>query len=53
MRIFAKITSDGRFASAARSLNFSVAVVSRAINQLETHLGSRLLNRMTREAALA
>ena len=52
MRIFVKVASDGGFASAARRLNFSVPVVSRAINQLETHLGSRLLNRTTRQVAL-
>ncbi|MBB5402571.1 LysR family transcriptional regulator [Paraburkholderia youngii] len=52
IRIFVKVASDGGFASAARRLKFSVAAVSRAINQLETHLGSRLLNRTTRQVAL-
>jgi DNA-binding transcriptional LysR family regulator len=52
IRIFVKVASDGGFASAARRLNFSVSAVSRAINQLETHLGSRLLNRTTRQIAL-
>jgi DNA-binding transcriptional LysR family regulator len=52
MRIFEKVTTDGGFASAARRLNLSVTVVSRAIGQLETHLGSRLLHRTTRRVAL-
>lgn len=52
MRIFVKVANDGGFASAARSLNFSLPAVSRAINQLETHLGSRLLNWTTRYVAL-
>ncbi|MGU7782235.1 LysR family transcriptional regulator [Burkholderia sp. PU8-34] len=52
MRIFVKVASDGGFTSAARRLNFPVPLVSRAINQLETHLGSRLLHRTTRHVAL-
>jgi DNA-binding transcriptional LysR family regulator len=52
MRIFVKVATDGGFALAARRLNLSVAVVSRAIAQLEIHLGSRLLNRTTRQIAM-
>ncbi|CAB3788989.1 HTH-type transcriptional regulator DmlR [Paraburkholderia ultramafica] len=52
MRIFVKVASDGGFGSAARRLNLSVPAVSRAVAQLETHLGSRLLNRTTRQIAL-
>src|SRR5215469_12253430 len=52
MRIFEKVATEGGFASASRRLDLSVAVVSRAIAQLETHLGSRLLNRTTRQVAL-
>jgi DNA-binding transcriptional LysR family regulator len=52
MRIFEKVAADGGFAAAARKLNLSVTVVSRAIGQLETHLSSRLLHRTTRQVAL-
>lgn len=52
MRIFVKVASDGGFASAAKRLNLSVPTVSRAVAQLETHLGSGLLNRTTRRVAL-
>jgi DNA-binding transcriptional LysR family regulator len=52
MRIFEKVATDGSFASAARRLDVSTSAVSRGIAQLETYLGSRLLNRTTRQVAL-
>ncbi|PMS33878.1 DNA-binding transcriptional LysR family regulator [Trinickia symbiotica] len=52
MRIFEKVATGRGFALAARGLDLNVAAVSRAIAQLETHLGSRLLNRTTRRVAL-
>ena len=52
MRIFIKVATEGGFALAARKLDLPVPSVSREIAQLETHLGSRLLNRTTRRVAL-
>jgi len=52
MRIFAKVANDGGFSAAAKRLNVSTPAVSRAVSQLETHLGSRLLNRSTRHVVL-
>ncbi|EKS9795900.1 MULTISPECIES: LysR family transcriptional regulator [Burkholderia] len=52
MRIFAKVANDGGFSAAAKRLNVSTPAVSRAVSQLEAHLGSRLLNRSTRHVVL-
>lgn len=46
--IFVKVVDTGGFAAAARKLNISAPVVTRAINDLETRLGVRLLTRSTR-----
>jgi DNA-binding transcriptional LysR family regulator len=48
MRLFVRIVERGNFASAARDLRLPRATVTRAIQQLETHLGTRLLERTTR-----
>lgn len=40
------------FASAARKLNLSRAMVSRQVSELERHLGARLFNRTTRDVSL-
>lgn len=48
MRLFVRIVERGSFASAARDLQLPRASVTRAIQQLETHLGTRLLERTTR-----
>ena len=52
MRIFAKVAAEGGFAAAARKLNLTTSVASRAVSSLEDHLGSRLLHRTTRNTAL-
>ncbi|MHA6765809.1 LysR family transcriptional regulator [Sphingobium ummariense] len=48
MRLFVRIVERGNFASAARDLRLPRATVTRAIQQLEVHLGTRLLERTTR-----
>ena len=52
MRVFARVVDQGSFASAARELNLSPAVVTRLVADLEEHLGARLINRTTRRLAL-
>ncbi len=46
--IFVAVVDTGGFAGAARKLGISPPVVTRAINELEAHLGVRLLTRTTR-----
>ena len=45
MRVFAKVVECGSFAAAARALDLSAAVVTRAVADLEAHLGARLIQR--------
>jgi DNA-binding transcriptional LysR family regulator len=45
---FAAVVDAGGFAGAARRLGLSPPAVTRAINELESHLGVRLLTRTTR-----
>ncbi|NML61998.1 LysR family transcriptional regulator [Massilia sp. RP-1-19] len=52
MRVFAKVVEMGSFAKAADALELSATVVTRNLADLETHLGSRLLNRTTRKLSL-
>lgn len=52
MRIFAKVVELGNFARAAMALDMSNAVVTRYMADLESHLGTRLLNRSTRKLSL-
>ncbi len=52
MRTFSQVAACGSFASAARALDWSPAVVTRAIAALETSLGTRLITRTTRRMAL-
>src|SRR5205085_10916574 len=52
MRVFTRIIDAGSFASAARDMNLSPAVVTRLVADLEEHLGARLLNRTTRRLSL-
>ncbi|WP_029010255.1 LysR family transcriptional regulator [Azospirillum halopraeferens] len=49
MRIFVRVVELGSLSAAGRSLRLSPAVVSHRIQQLEEHLGTRLLNRTTRQ----
>ena len=48
MRIFAKVAESGGFAEAARQLEVSPPVVTRAVAALETAISARLLTRTTR-----
>ena len=48
MTIFLAVVDEGGFAPAARKLNISPPVVTRAIGELEAALGARLLLRTTR-----
>ena len=52
MRVFARIVEQGSFAGAAKAMELSNAVVTRHVADLETHLGTRLLNRTTRRLSL-
>ena len=52
LAFFAKVAEEGSFAGAARSMNVSVATVSRAVSRLEERIGGQLLNRTSRKVAL-
>lgn len=52
LRIFVRIAACRSFAQAADQLNLPRATVSLALQQLETRLGARLLNRTTRRVGL-
>ncbi|MEM6616589.1 MAG: LysR family transcriptional regulator [Pseudomonadota bacterium] len=52
MEIFARVVTSGSMSGAAREMSLSPAVVSKRIQRLETRLGSRLLQRTTRQIAL-
>lgn len=48
MRAFARIVTSGSYAEAARQLGLTRSAVSKAVTELERHLGARLLDRTTR-----
>lgn len=52
MRVLLKVVEQGSFAAAAQALEMSNAVVTRHVADLESHLGTRLLNRTTRKQSL-
>jgi DNA-binding transcriptional LysR family regulator len=52
MRMYVAVVDGGSFASAADKLEISRAMVSKQIQKLEEHLGTRLLNRTTRRLSL-
>lgn len=52
MEIFARVVSAGSMTAASRELGVSPAVVSKRIRRLEERLGTRLLQRTTRQIAL-
>lgn len=49
IRVFVRVVELGSFSAAGRYLRVSPAVVSHRIQQLERHVGVRLLNRTTRQ----
>jgi DNA-binding transcriptional LysR family regulator len=52
MRVFQQVVDEGGFAAAARKLDLTPAAVTRLVNDLEHHLGVRLLQRTTRRLSL-
>lgn len=50
--VFAAVVRNGSFAGAARAINLSQSVTSRAVARLEKRLGVRVLDRTTRSVAL-
>ncbi len=52
MRVFTRVVEAGSFTRAAATLEMPRATVTTAVQQLEAHLGVRLLNRTTRRVAL-
>jgi len=50
--IFVAVVENDGFSAAARMLGVSTSAVSKRINQLEQHLGVRLLHRTTRKLSL-
>jgi DNA-binding transcriptional LysR family regulator len=52
MTILLSVVEKGSFSAASRDLGVPLATVSRKVNELEGHLGTRLLVRTTRKVAL-
>jgi DNA-binding transcriptional LysR family regulator len=52
IEVFVEVAAQANFSAAARRLNRSAAAVTRAVADLETRLGVRLLNRTTRAVSL-
>ena len=52
MRVFAAVAESGSFSGAANRLGLSRAMTSKHIQNLESHLGTRLLQRTTRKLRL-
>ena len=48
MRAYTRVVESGSYAEAARQLGLTRSAVSKAVTELEHHLGSRLLDRTTR-----
>lgn len=49
---FVRVVERGGFSAAAQDLRISRAMVSRHVQELESHLGARLLHRTTRKVSL-
>lgn len=52
MEIFARVVASGSMSAAARELGLSPAVVSKRLGRLEERLGTRLMQRTTRQIAM-
>jgi DNA-binding transcriptional LysR family regulator len=52
MRVFARVVEAGNFTRAADSLDMPNATVSKLVQELESHLGVRLLQRTTRRVTV-
>lgn len=52
MSILLRVVQKGSFSAASRELGMPLATISRKVNELESHLGTRLLVRTTRRLAL-
>lgn len=52
LEVFSKVVSAGSMSSAARQMGLSPAVISKRLQRLEERLGTRLLNRTTRQISL-
>ena len=52
MAIFVRVVALGGFAAAAREWSLSPTMVAKHVQALESHLGSKLLNRTTRRQSL-
>jgi DNA-binding transcriptional LysR family regulator len=52
MRMFVAVVDGGSFAAAATRLDVSRAMVSKQVQKLEEHLGTRLMNRTTRRLSM-
>lgn len=52
LEIFARVVAAGSMSAAARDMSLSPAVVSKRLRRLEDRLGTRLLQRTTRQIAL-
>jgi DNA-binding transcriptional LysR family regulator len=52
MEAFVRVVERGGFTAAAEDLHLSRAMVSKHVQDLEEHLGARLLNRTTRKVSL-
>lgn len=52
MEAFVRVVERGSFSAAAEDLRLSRAMVSKHVQDLEDHLGARLLNRTTRSVGL-
>jgi DNA-binding transcriptional LysR family regulator len=52
LQAFCRVVDRQGFAAAAREMGLSPSVVTRLINDLEAHVGARLINRSTRKLVL-
>jgi DNA-binding transcriptional LysR family regulator len=52
MQVFSQVVESGSFSTAAAKLGVSATAASRQVADLESHLGTRLLNRTTRKVSL-